>query len=89
MILVGLMEFHLNSAMMQETSHNRMNIIRYRLGYLPRSDSLNQRKEAKRLVQNQNLDLFQGQGGNYMPIKIHNSVYPVGAWYLSLAGKKN
>jgi len=62
MILADLMAFHLISAMMTKTSHNKMNIILCQLVQVRTIDNQNLRNEVKKLDQNPNLDLFQGQG---------------------------
>ena len=76
MILADLMAFHLISAMMTKTSHNKMNIILSQLVQVRTIDNQNLRNEVKKLDQNPNLDLFQGQGDRLfsnLPIKLRYS----------------
>ena len=92
MILADLMAFHLISAMMTKTSHNKMNIILCQLVQVRTIDNQNLRNEVKKLDQNPNLDLFQGQGDRLfsnLPIKLRYSFHPLLGWYLSLAGERN
>ena len=79
MILADLMAFHLISAMMTKTSHNKMNIILCQLVQVQTIDNQNLRNEVKKLDQNPNLDLFQGQGDRLfsnLPIKLRYS-FPI------------